>query len=122
VRIPVAHQSKAGQIAGAGSTLAKGLEVVHVTETAVPVTLDAALWAQAETIAERSGRTRDQVIQDSLRRDLAGGPLAAVLTRIRGREELTGDQALQLAAEEKAAARAEFRAATPAVAPAQPAG
>ena len=93
-----------------------------MTETAVPATLDAALWAQVETIAERSGRTRDQVIQDSLRRDLAGGPLAAVLTRIRGREELTGDQALQLAAEEKAAARAEFRAATPAVAPAQPAG
>ena len=99
-----------------------GLEVVHVTETAVPVTLDAALLAQVETIAERSGRTRDQVIQDSVRRDLAGVALAAVLARISGRDELTGDQALQLAAEEKAAARAEFRAATPAVAPAPPAG
>jgi hypothetical protein len=105
-----------------GTYSGKGLEVVDMTETAMPVTLDAALWARVDAVAERSGRTRDQVIQDSLRRDLAGVALAALLARIRGRDELTGDEALQLAAEEQAAARAEFRAATQAVAPAQPAG
>ena len=96
--------------------------MVHVTETAVSLTLDAALLVQVEAIAERSGRTRDEVIQDSLRRDLAGSALAAVLARISGGDELTGEQAMDLAADEKAAARRERRVATPLVAPAQHVG
>jgi len=89
-----------------------------VTEIAVPVSLDTALWARVNAVAERSGRSRDQVIRDSLRRDLAGAALAAVLAKVQARDELTADEALQLAAMEKAAARAESRAVTQGVAPA----
>ena len=105
-----------------GPTLEGELGVVNVTNIELPVTLDAALWDRVNALAERSGRSRDQVIRDSLRRDLAGTALAAVLAKVRGRDELTGDEALQLAAEEKAAARAQSRAAARAVAPGQPAG
>ena len=105
-----------------GPTLEGELGVVNVTNIELPVPLDAALWDRVNALAERSGRSRDQVIRDSLRRDLAGTALAAVLAKVRGRDELTGDEALQLAAEEKAAARAQSRAAARAVAPGQPAG
>ncbi len=88
----------------------------------VPVTLDAALWDRVDAVAERSGRSRDEVIRDLLRRDLAGTALAAVLAKVRGRDELTADEALQLAAEEKAEARAQARAAALAVATGQPTG
>lgn len=87
-----------------------------MTEIAVPVSLDAALWARVNAVAERSGRSRDQVIRDSLRRDLAGAALAGVLAKVQARDELTADEALQLAAIEKVAARAEFRAVTQGVA------
>ena len=98
------------------------MEVVNVTDIAMPVTLDAALWARVDAVAERSGRSRDQVIRDSLQRDLAAVALATVLAKVRGRDELTGDEALQLAAEENVAARTESRAAAQAAAPGQPVG
>lgn len=88
----------------------------------VSVTLDAALWDRVDALAERSGRSRDEVIGDSVRRDLAGTALAAVLAKVQGRDELTADEALQLAAEEKAAARAQVRAAALAVATGQQTG
>lgn len=88
----------------------------------VSVTLDAALWDRVDAVAERSGRSRDEVIRESVRRDLAGTALAAVLAKVRSRDELTADEAFQLAAEEKAAARAQARAAALAVATGQPAG
>jgi len=93
-----------------------------VANIQVPVTLDAALWDHVDAVAERSGRSRDEVIRDSVRRDLAGTALAAVLAKVRGRDELTADEELQLAAEEKAAARAQARAAALAVATGQPTG
>lgn len=92
-----------------------------MTDVRIPVTLDAALWARVDAIAERSGRSRDQVIRDSLRRDLAGVALAAVLAKVRGRDELTGDEALRLVAEEKARARAKTQASSRTVAPSKPA-
>lgn len=45
-----------------------------------------------------------------LRRDLMGAAPSVVLVRIRGRGELMGDEARQLAGEKRAAARAERRA------------
>ncbi len=93
-----------------------------MTNIEMSVTLDSALWDRVEAVAERSGRSREQVIRDSVRRDLAGNALAAVLAKVRGRDELTADEALQLAAQEKAAARAQSRAAARAVAPGLPAG
>lgn len=93
-----------------------------VANIEVSVTLDAALWDRVDAVAERSGRSRDEVIRESVRRDLAGTALAAVLAKIQSRDELTADEALQLAAEEKAAARAQARAAALAVATGQPTG
>ena len=89
---------------------------IDVTNIELSVTLDTVLWDGVEAVAERSGRSRDQVIRDSVRRDLAGTALAAVLAKVRGRDEQTADEALQLAADEKAAARAHSRSAAVAVA------
>ena len=89
-----------------------------MTDIEMSVSLDSALWDRVQAVAERSGRSRDQVIRDSVRRDLAGTALAAVLAKVRDRDELTADEALHLAAQEKAAVRAQSRA----VAPGLPAG
>ena len=67
---------------------------------------------RATAAAQQAGRSRDEFLEDALRRQLASGALAGVLERVRARSgELTGDEALELAYAERDALRAERRAA-----------
>lgn len=71
------------------------------------VELDEAVLRETEAAAARTGRDRDEVIEDVLRRELAGRRLDEVIARVRARSDLTGEQALALAYQERDALRAE---------------
>ena len=79
------------------------------------VELDEAVLQQAQTAAESSGRSRDDVIEEALRRQLAGEALDDVLHRARAASDLSADEALELAYSERDAERAERRQARPSV-------
>lgn len=75
-------------------------------EVPTRVELDEDALQQAQTAAERTGRSRDDVIEEAVRGQLAGQALDGVLRRVRARSDLTADQALQLAYAERDAMRA----------------
>jgi hypothetical protein len=73
------------------------------------VELDEAVLRQAQTAAESSGRSRDDVIEEALRRQLGGRALDHVLHRVRAISDLSAEQALNLAYIERDTERAERR-------------
>lgn len=75
----------------------------------IEVELDEAVLRETERAAAQAGRRRDEVIEDVLRRELAGRRLDEVVARVRARSDLTGEQALALVYEERDALRVERR-------------
>ncbi|MEJ7703427.1 MAG: CopG family transcriptional regulator [Geodermatophilaceae bacterium] len=71
------------------------------------VAMDSSLLDRLDNEARRSGRTRDELIEDSLRRTLAGQVLAGIFARVRPVSALTDDQAEAIAYRELDAVRSE---------------
>lgn len=69
------------------------------------VELDAVVLRRIDEIAAVLGRSRDEVIEDSVRRGLAAQVLGQVLARVRSRSSLTEDEATCLAYAELKLAR-----------------
>jgi predicted transcriptional regulator len=78
-----------------------------VTRVGTQVQLDDALLGRIDELAHQLGRSRDELIEDSLRREVAGRLLERVFARTRGGDELTAEQAAELAYSELDAMRAE---------------
>lgn len=93
------------------STIAAAMEAPMV-RVKTQVQLDERLLELVEQRATATGRDRDQVIEEALRRQLADDQLEDVLAAVRGRSDLTDEQALELAYRELKAMRAERRAAS----------
>jgi hypothetical protein len=77
------------------------------------VVLDEVVIRQAQAVADRTGQSRDAVIEEALRRQWAGQSLDDVLRQVRSRDNLSAEEALALAYRERDAARAERRPAAP---------
>lgn len=78
----------------------------------VEIQLDDDLLALVDECAAASGRPRDDVIAEAVRRQLGGGQLRELLASVRQRSDLSDEEAMQLAVAEQRAFRAE-RAADP---------
>ncbi len=76
------------------------------------VQLDERLLERLEQRGNASGRNRDQIIEDALRRQLDDDDLQDVFANVRERSDLTDEQALESAYSELKAMRAERRAAS----------
>ena len=75
------------------------------------VMLSAAVLRSVDAAAERLGSSREQVLEDSVRRGLAAREIGEVLVRVRaGSDRLTSDEASEIAYSEVKAARADRRA------------
>ncbi len=75
----------------------------------VGVGIDVDLLREVDALAARLGVTRDDVIEDSVRKTLAAQTSSDVLDRIRSSSPPTAEMAEHLAYEELRAARAERR-------------
>lgn len=71
------------------------------------VELDDDLLRLAEDCAVATGKPRDRIIEDALRRQLQPSRLAQLAAKVRARSDLTDEQALELAYSELEAERAE---------------
>lgn len=78
----------------------------------VELSLSEELLRLAEEHAAATGRDRDEVIEEALRRQLQADELGELIRRIRARRDLSEQQALELAYAELKAMRAEPRAAS----------
>jgi len=76
------------------------------------VQLDGRLLERLEQRASATGRDRDQLIEDALRRQFDDDDLRDLFAAVRERSDLTDEQALGLAYAELEAMRAERRAAS----------
>lgn len=73
----------------------------------VEIRLDDDLLALVDERAAASGRSRDEVIAEAVRRQLEGGQLGEILASARARSGLSEDEAMRLAIAEQKAYRAE---------------
>lgn len=78
-----------------------------MTRVGTQVQLDDALLGRIDDLARQLGRSRDELIEDSLRREVAGRSLERVFARTSEGNELTSDQAAVIAYTELDALRAE---------------
>lgn len=78
-----------------------------MTRVRTEVELDDDLLRLAEDRAAATGKPRDRVIEDALRRQLQPSRLAQLAAKVRARSDLTDEQALELAYSELEAERAE---------------
>ncbi|WP_322781207.1 ribbon-helix-helix protein, CopG family [Frankia sp. Cas4] len=76
-----------------------------MSKVSAEVRLDATVLECLDAAARRLGRSRDELIEDSVRRDLAAQILSGVFVRIRRNSELTDEEAETVAYEELDAAR-----------------
>jgi hypothetical protein len=74
------------------------------------VALDERLLELIEQRATATGRDRDEIIEDALRRQLDDDAFQQVLAEVRRRSDLSDEQALDVAYTELKALRAERRA------------
>jgi hypothetical protein len=74
------------------------------------VKLDDEVLRTVDSVAEELGHTREQVLEDSVRRGLAARSIGEVLARVRTRSDLSEDQATEVAYDEVKAVRAARRA------------
>lgn len=72
-----------------------------MTETVHTIGVDAEAWSRAERQAADTGKSAEDVVQESLRRGLAGTVLAELRARVRRRAPLDESAAVQLAAAER---------------------
>ncbi len=79
--------------------------VVAVPKVDARVELDDAVLMSVDAVAEELGSSRDQVIEDSVRRGLAARALGDVLARVRSCSDLTEEQASTAAYDEVKATR-----------------
>lgn len=70
----------------------------RMAKSTASVRLDEELLKAAEALATRTGRKRDDVVEDALREFLTHP--ADILDRLRPQEELTDEQAMELALQE----------------------
>lgn len=73
------------------------------------VEVDDTVLRTVDTVAEQLGRSREEVLEDSVRRGLAARNLGEVLARVRIRSDLNEDRATRVAYDEVRAARAARR-------------
>ena len=90
----------------------RGVLEVLMAGVNTQVQLDERLLERLEQRANASGRNRDQIIEDALRRQLDDDDLQDVFANVRERSDLTDEQALESAYSELKAMRAERRAAS----------
>lgn len=76
-----------------------------MSETRSPVQLDDELLRLADKQARRTGRDRDEVIGDAVRRQLAADDLTDLQGTIGARSQLTFEEALELVYSERDANR-----------------
>ena len=95
---------------GRRSAYPEGLEVMAVARVGARVELDDAVMRSVDTVAEQLGRSREEVLEDFVRRGLAARNLGDVLARARTHNDLSEDQATRVAYDELKAARAARRA------------
>ncbi|WP_143028739.1 hypothetical protein [Quadrisphaera sp. DSM 44207] len=81
-----------------------------MTKVGARVELDAAVLRSVDEVAEQLGTSRDQVIEDSIRRSLATRLLTDVLAAVRANSDLSEEQASELARDEVKAVRAARKA------------
>jgi predicted transcriptional regulator len=78
------------------------------------IEVDEELIDRAERHAERSGRPRNDIIEEALRRGLDAGPsLVEIASEIWERSDLTGEEAMEIARAETDAVRAARRDTKP---------
>ena len=75
--------------------------------SSVTVELDEELLARVQERAAASGKPREEVIAEALRREFTAGGLREIVDPIRARSGLSEDEAMQLALEEQRAYRRE---------------
>jgi Ribbon-helix-helix protein, copG family len=85
------------------------VQTVDMARVRTEIELDEGVLRQAQAAAEGSGRSRDDVIEEALRAQLAGRALDTVLRRVRERSNLSTEEALKLAYSERDAGRVERR-------------
>lgn len=76
------------------------------------VELDDTVLRTVDSVAAQLGRSREGVLEDSVRRGLAARNLGEVLARVRTRSDLNEEQATRVAYGEVRAARCRLAAAT----------
>ena len=76
-----------------------------MSDTRSPVQLDDELLRLADKQARRTGRDRDEVISDAVRRQLAADDLTDLQATIGARSQLTFEEALELVYSERDANR-----------------
>ena len=90
-----------------------GDKLVPVAETEALVRIDTAVWAAARAEAARRGVDPSVVVEEALRRHVAGEDLRRLLGELDARlgpaERLGEEEAMRIAAEELAAHRRERR-------------
>jgi hypothetical protein len=84
-------------------------EAIGMTKRGAHIELEAITWERVDAAGRASGQSRDQVIEDAVRRSLAGRALATLFERVRQRSDLSEEQATSLVTSEKADMRAEER-------------
>lgn len=77
------------------------------------IQLDSDVLRRVDEEARAQGLSRDQVIEESVRRSFAARELTSLLGRVRQRSALTEEEALTVASEERRAARMERRTQKP---------
>lgn len=83
--------------------------MVVVARVDARVELDDEVLRTVDAVAQQLGSSREAVLEDSVRRGLAGRTLGEVLAQVRGRGDLAEDEASQVAYEEVRAVRAARR-------------
>lgn len=73
------------------------------------VDLDDTVLRTVDSVAAKLGRSREEVLEDSVRRGLAARNLGEVLARVRTRSDLNEEQAMRVAYGEVRAARSARR-------------
>lgn len=76
-----------------------------MTRVDTNIQVDPAVLAGADQLARLEGRSRDEVIEDSIRRTVATRTLRDILIRSRARSELSAAEADVLVSAERSAAR-----------------
>jgi metal-responsive CopG/Arc/MetJ family transcriptional regulator len=82
---------------------------VVVMRIGTEIQVDPALLAGVDALAASEGRSRDDVIEDAVRRTVASHSLKGILVRSRSASTLSAAQADELVSEERRSARSEGR-------------
>ncbi len=79
--------------------------MTKMTKIDPQIRLDPDVLRRVDDEAKTKGASREEIIEESLRRSFAARQLRAVLERVRQRSDLTEDEAMELADNERRAVR-----------------